>query len=64
MCVLGKRLLKDIDVLANCTKYSAFLNSTFCGGDPQGYRCDSYYTNNTVTIRNGIRGLASGVFFG
>ncbi|KAL1114973.1 hypothetical protein AAG570_007796 [Ranatra chinensis] len=64
MCVLGNRLLKDINI-QNCTKevggplYNIFCtNST---GDEFPV-CDSYFEQNNVSIRNGIKGLASGVF--
>lgn len=62
MCVLGNRLLKDIHI-SNCTKFSRFLNETFCTNSA-GNQCDAYYFNNNVTVRNGIKGLSSGVFFG
>ncbi|XP_011496527.1 PREDICTED: solute carrier family 12 member 4 [Ceratosolen solmsi marchali] len=61
ICVLGTRLLKDINVIANCSKYSPGLNETFCTS-VRGDQCDPYYLQNNVTIRNGLRGLASGVF--
>ncbi|XP_014228975.1 solute carrier family 12 member 4 isoform X3 [Trichogramma pretiosum] len=61
MCVLGNRLLKDIDVATNCSKYSVFLNETFCT-NARGEMCNPYYLTHNVTVRNGIRGLASGVF--
>ncbi|KAJ8673106.1 hypothetical protein QAD02_004367, partial [Eretmocerus hayati] len=63
MCILGNRLLKDMDVLKDCTRFSPFLNRTFCKNDPRGLTCDPYYLANNVSIRNGIRGLSSGVFF-
>ncbi|XP_023245325.1 solute carrier family 12 member 6 [Copidosoma floridanum] len=62
MCILGKRLLKDINVQAHCYKYSAFLNKTFCTNE-RGNQCDPYYLTSDVSIRTGIRGLYSGVFF-
>lgn len=57
MCVLGKRLLKDVD-LVNCTK--ELLKDTFCN---KKMMCDPYYNLNNVTKVRGIKGLASGVFF-
>ncbi|CAL7949520.1 unnamed protein product [Xylocopa violacea] len=60
MCILGKRLLKDINVMADCNKNrSGVLHQLYC---PNNTKCDSYYLENNVTIVNGIRGLASGVF--
>ncbi|XP_073958246.1 solute carrier family 12 member kcc isoform X2 [Choristoneura fumiferana] len=59
MCVLGKRLLKDIDI-NNCTKIRGGpLEQIFCPNKT----CDPYYTAHEVQIVNGIKGLASGVFF-
>uniref|UniRef100_W8BPR2 Solute carrier family 12 member 6 n=1 Tax=Ceratitis capitata TaxID=7213 RepID=W8BPR2_CERCA len=58
MCVLGKRLLKDIPI-DNCTKSDSLLSDIFC--DENG--CDEYYTNNNVSKVKGIKGLASGVFY-
>lgn len=61
MCVLGKRLLKDLDVMKDCNKnLDGPLHNLYCKNE----KCDQYYLDNNVTIRNGIRGLASGVFFG
>ncbi|XP_008208470.1 solute carrier family 12 member 4 isoform X2 [Nasonia vitripennis] len=60
ICVLGKRLLKDVDN-ESCRKYSGLLNMTFCESI-KGYKCDQYYMDNNVTTHNGIRGLSSGVF--
>ncbi|XP_046385480.1 solute carrier family 12 member 7 isoform X3 [Ischnura elegans] len=65
MCVLGKRLLKDIAV-DNCTKevgsplYGIFCTNTSSTGAPLG--CDPYFETNNVSIVRGIKGLASGVF--
>ncbi|XP_050554879.1 solute carrier family 12 member 4 isoform X9 [Spodoptera frugiperda] len=59
MCVLGKRLLKDIDI-NNCTKtVGAPLHQLFCHNDT----CDPYYLAHNVSIVQGIKGLKSGVFF-
>jgi len=79
MCVLGKRLLKDIP-LENCTKEDSFLRDIYC---PDG-KCEEYYLGkipsymqsvsyrnynalssiaNNVTKVKGIKGLASGVFY-
>ncbi|XP_076283775.1 solute carrier family 12 member kcc isoform X3 [Lasioglossum baleicum] len=63
MCVLGKRLLKDINVLEDCNKnVSGPLHRVYCGNTTSSQKCDPYYAENNVTIINGIRGLASGVF--
>ncbi|XP_039954921.1 solute carrier family 12 member 6 isoform X1 [Bactrocera neohumeralis] len=58
MCVLGKRLLKDIPI-DNCTKSDTLLSDLYCNDNG----CDEYYTNNNVTKVKGIKGLASGVFY-
>lgn len=58
MCVLGKRLLKDI-AIENCTKEAGGpLYNIFCQDE-----CDPYFASNNVSIVRGIKGLASGVFF-
>ncbi|XP_016906771.1 solute carrier family 12 member 4 isoform X3 [Apis cerana] len=63
MCVLGRRLLKDINVLTECNKNtSGILHQLYCGNTTNTNKCDPYYMENDVTIINGIRGLASGVF--
>ncbi|XP_055598463.1 solute carrier family 12 member 4 isoform X2 [Uranotaenia lowii] len=60
MCVLGKRLLKDIPV-ENCTKeVGGPLYNIFC--EP-GSQCDPYFKDHNVTLVRGIKGLRSGVFF-
>ncbi|XP_026739053.1 solute carrier family 12 member 6 isoform X2 [Trichoplusia ni] len=59
MCVLGKRLLKDINI-NNCTKeIGAPLHQLFCPNNT----CDPYYLAHNVSIVQGIKGLKSGVFF-
>ncbi|XP_012275831.1 solute carrier family 12 member 4 isoform X2 [Orussus abietinus] len=61
MCVLGRRLLKDLDVLKDCNKNTTgYLHSLYCANGTGA--CDPYYMENNLTIVNGIRGLASGVF--
>ncbi|KAK1118470.1 hypothetical protein K0M31_015167 [Melipona bicolor] len=61
LCILGRRLLKDINVLADCNKnVSGVLHRLYCGNNTG--KCDPYYLENNVSIVNGIRGLASGVF--
>ncbi|KAK9296416.1 hypothetical protein QLX08_009570 [Tetragonisca angustula] len=61
LCVVGRRLVKDINVLADCNKnVSGALHRLYCGNNTG--KCDPYYLENNVTIVNGIRGLASGVF--
>lgn len=66
MCVLGKRLLKNINVLTDCNKdVNGSLHKLYCGNwTVPVHKCDPYYVNHNVTIINGIRGLASGVFLG
>ncbi|XP_020289563.1 solute carrier family 12 member 6 isoform X4 [Pseudomyrmex gracilis] len=61
LCLLGKRLLKDLNVLTDCNKnVSGLLHKIYCGNSTT--KCDPYYLENNLTIVNGIRGLASGVF--
>ncbi|XP_015584917.1 solute carrier family 12 member 4 isoform X4 [Cephus cinctus] len=61
MCILGKRLLKDVTVPDECNKNpGGRLHNLFCGNGTD--ECDEYYKENSVSIVNGIRGLASGVF--
>lgn len=63
--MLGNRLLKDINVFTDCNKnVSGALHKIYCGNSTQLSKCDPYYLENNVTIHNGIRGLASGVFLG
>ncbi|XP_017890566.1 solute carrier family 12 member 4 isoform X2 [Ceratina calcarata] len=63
MCILGRRLLKDINVLQDCNKnVSGVLHRLYCGNTTSTLKCDPYYLENNATIVNGIRGLASGVF--
>lgn len=65
ICVLGKRLLKDI-ALSDCHKnITGPLFKQFCGNATNMYKCESeYFKMNNVTRVKGIRGLASGVFWG
>ncbi|XP_017839242.1 solute carrier family 12 member 4 isoform X2 [Drosophila busckii] len=58
MCVLGKRLLKDIPI-ANCTKEDPMVLDLYC----PNHKCDDYFQNNNLTHVKGIKGLASGVFY-
>ncbi|XP_055623854.1 solute carrier family 12 member 4 isoform X2 [Toxorhynchites rutilus septentrionalis] len=59
MCVLGRRLLKDIP-LDNCTKEAGGpLYNMFC---EQG-ECDPYFKEQNISLVRGIKGLKSGVFF-
>lgn len=61
MCVLGKRLLKNVTV-EDCNKtVDGILHQLFC---PNNTACDPYYEANNVTIVQGIKGLASGVLMG
>lgn len=62
MCVLGKRLLKDI-AIDNCTKEEGGpLWNIFCPVENGGI-CDEYFKDHNVSIVKGIKGLASGTFF-
>lgn len=64
MCVLGKRLVKDV-VLSECNKtIGGTLHQIFCGNGTNMNTCDSYYRDHNVSIVRGIKGLSSGVFFG
>ncbi|XP_043483393.1 solute carrier family 12 member 7 isoform X3 [Leptopilina heterotoma] len=56
MCTLGNRLLKNVTV-DNCNK--DWLRNVYCNNSRD---CDTYFNENDVTIVNGIKGLASGVF--
>uniref|UniRef100_A0A1I8JVB5 Uncharacterized protein n=1 Tax=Anopheles merus TaxID=30066 RepID=A0A1I8JVB5_ANOME len=59
MCVLGKRLLKDVAV-ANCSKdEGGVLWNYFCASG----ECDPYFKEQNVSLVRGIKGLKSGVFF-
>ncbi|RZF44655.1 hypothetical protein LSTR_LSTR000607 [Laodelphax striatellus] len=61
MCVLGTRLLKDIHI-SQCNKtVGGELYNLFCPGN-NTKSCDPYFLANNVSIENGIKGLASGVF--
>ncbi|XP_039276024.1 solute carrier family 12 member 4 [Nilaparvata lugens] len=61
MCVLGNRLLKDIHI-DQCNKtVGGELYNLFCPGNSTK-SCDPYFLANNVSIENGIKGLASGVF--
>lgn len=60
MCVLGKRLLKDIN-LADCNKTEdGPLHKIFCVNST----CDPYYLTHNVSVVRGIKGLSSGVLLG
>ncbi|CAH0405213.1 unnamed protein product [Chilo suppressalis] len=59
MCVLGNRLLKDIHI-TNCSKaVDGELHKLFCPNKT----CDPYYATHNISVVQGIKGLASGVFF-
>lgn len=61
MCVLGKRLVKDIS-LEHCNKtVGGPLHELYCSNTSS---CDPYYETHNVSIVRGIKGLASGVFMG
>ncbi|XP_018328608.1 solute carrier family 12 member 4 isoform X2 [Agrilus planipennis] len=62
MCVLGKRLLKDIP-LESCNKeLNGPLHQIFCGNTTNMDKCDPYYRSHNVSKVRGIKGLSSGVF--
>lgn len=61
MCVLGKRLLRNISV-TECGKNYTTTHDLFCNGT-SGV-CDAYYNDHEFEIVKGIKGLASGVFLG
>lgn len=51
MCVLGKRLLKDIHI-ENCTKIpGGELHQTFCPNNT----CDPYFVAHEVSVVQGIK---------
>lgn len=60
MCVLGNRLLRVNDI-SHCTKnVSGPLYQEFCPNNT----CYDYWLKHNLTVEMGIKGLASGVFFG
>jgi potassium/chloride transporter 4/5/6 len=66
MCVLGKRLLKDIS-MNDCNKEPfGPLHQIFCGNSSSGNEgsCDPYFEAHNVSKVRGIKGLSSGVFLG
>jgi hypothetical protein len=66
MCVLGKRLLKDISV-NDCHKEPfGPLYQIFCGNSSSDNtrHCDPYFDANNISHVRGIKGLSSGVFLG
>ncbi|XP_044577930.1 solute carrier family 12 member 4 isoform X2 [Cotesia glomerata] len=60
ICVLGKRLLKDIPITACYKNETGPLADIFCNKTTRV--CDAYYSSHNVSIINGIKGLSSGVF--
>ncbi|XP_051176249.1 solute carrier family 12 member 6 isoform X5 [Leptopilina boulardi] len=56
MCTLGNRLLKNVTA-EQCNR--DYLRNVYCNNSRE---CDTYFNENDVTIVNGIKGLASGVF--
>nr|CAD7460580.1 unnamed protein product [Timema tahoe] len=63
MCVLGQRLLKDVDITDCHDDPNGPLFQLFCGGNnSQIEDCEPYFRTNNLTIVQGIKGLASGVF--
>lgn len=62
MCVLGKRLLKDVSI-SDCHKNDTGpLHKMYCL--PNSTICEEYYRDNPLTVVNGIKGLSSGVLMG
>lgn len=60
---MGKRLVKDID-MSECHKNpGGKLYEQFCGVEMNGV-CDDYFKKSNISIKDGIRGLASGVLRG
>nr|CAD7573788.1 unnamed protein product [Timema californicum] len=65
MCVLGQRLLKDVDINDCHDDPNGPLFQLFCGGNnSQIEDCEPYFRANNLTVVQGIKGLASGVFLG
>jgi potassium/chloride transporter 4/5/6 len=66
MCVLGKRLLKDININDCNKKPFGPLHQIFCGNSSSegAGSCDPYFEANNVSKVRGIKGLSSGVFLG
>nr|CAD7440846.1 unnamed protein product [Timema bartmani] len=63
MCVLGQRLLKDVDITDCHDDPNGPLFQLFCGGNnSQIEDCEPYFRTNNLTVVQGIKGLASGVF--
>ena len=65
MCVLGNRLIKDIEVETECHKnFGGPLHKAFCTnwtGPATLSGCEPYYEKHELRIINGIKGLRSGV---
>ncbi|XP_011305811.1 solute carrier family 12 member 4 isoform X2 [Fopius arisanus] len=59
MCVLGKRLLRNVSV-TECGKNYSTTHDLFCNSTSG--TCDDYYRTHDFKIVKGIKGLASGVF--
>ncbi|KAF7711478.1 solute carrier family 12 member 5 isoform X2 [Silurus meridionalis] len=69
VCVLGNRTLvwKGFDVCAKVIETDNVtvptkLWSLFCDSEFLNATCDSYFTNNNVTVIQGIPGVTSGIF--
>ncbi|KAG8036577.1 hypothetical protein G9C98_003899 [Cotesia typhae] len=60
ICVLGKRLLKDIPITACYKNETSPLADIFCNKTTQV--CDAYYSSHNVSIINGIRGLSKNLW--
>nr|XP_018900328.1 PREDICTED: solute carrier family 12 member 4 isoform X2 [Bemisia tabaci] len=62
LCVLGKRLLRDIQI-SDCNKNPGGpLYKHFCHTNRTTV-CDPYFLTSNLTVVRGIKGLSSGVFF-
>jgi potassium/chloride transporter 4/5/6 len=66
MCVLGKRLLKDISINDCHKRPFGPLHQIFCvnSSSESAGSCDPYFEANDVSKVRGIKGLSSGVFLG
>lgn len=64
MCILGKRLLKDIEGQDCHKNVSGPLWNLYCGNSTDGEDCEPYFHENKIIKTYGIKGLSSGVFLG
>lgn len=71
VCMLGNRTLKNndfdkclkTDIIDNLTVTTA-LWKLFCDSPELNATCNEYFSNNNVTLMQGIPGLTSGVISG